>query len=101
MSASDPYYVYFLTTRLNTVLYTGITEGLKERTRQHKEGVVQGFTKRYKVHKLVYYEMVEDRESAQFRERQIKNYARNKKMSMITDFNPHWVDLYDSIEESY
>jgi putative endonuclease len=63
--------------------------------------VVESFTKKYKVHKLVYYEPREDHESALYRERQIKNYSRSKKMDLITNFNPHWEDLYEKIEESY
>ena len=91
------YYVYILCNKYYTVLYTGVTSDLKGRVYQHKEDMIEGFTKRYKVHRLVYYEVAEDVMSAIEREKQIKNYSRKKKMELIYNFNPHWEDLYDKI----
>jgi putative endonuclease len=93
------FYVYIMTNGLNTVLYTGMTSDLKQRVWQHKEALVEGFTKRYNIKKLVYYETAEDLDSALYREKQIKNYSRNKKIAIICDMNPQWLDLYDKIEE--
>jgi putative endonuclease len=89
--------VYILTTAKNTALYTGVTNDLIRRTYEHKNNMVEGFTKRYNVHKLVYYETGEDIMSAIEREKQIKSWMRNKKVSLINSFNPDWHDLYYEI----
>jgi putative endonuclease len=94
---SNQYYVYILTTTKNTVLYTGVTNDLIRRTYEHKNNLVDGFTKRYNVHKLVYYETGEDILAAIEREKQIKGWNRDKKAALIIDFNPDWHDLYDEI----
>jgi putative endonuclease len=91
------YCVYILCNKYYTVLYVGVTSDLKARVYQHKEELVEGFTKRYKLHRLVYYEVTDDVISAISREKQIKNYSRKKKMDLIDSFNPHWEDLYDKI----
>jgi putative endonuclease len=91
------YYVYILTTQDNTVLYTGVTNDLIRRVYEHKNNLVSGFTKRYCVHKLVYFEMVEDVMSAIEREKQVKSWVRNKKISLVNASNPDWHDLYDEI----
>lgn len=91
------YCVYILCNKHCTVLYVGVTSNLKASIYQHRESLVEGFTKRYIVHKLVYYEVTEDVMSAITREKQIKNYSRKKKMELIDSFNPHWEDLYDKI----
>ena len=94
-----PFCIYILTSNNSSVLYVGMTSDLKDRIFQHKEGFADGFTKRYRVHKLVYYELAESFDSALFREKQIKNYSRTKKMELITSVNPHWDDLYEKIQD--
>jgi putative endonuclease len=91
------YYVYILTTQNNTVLYTGVTNDLIRRIYEHKHNLIDGFTKKYFVHKLVYFEMVEDAMSAIEREKQIKSWVREKKIALVNSSNPEWYDLYDEI----
>ena len=87
------YYVYILTTRNNTVLYTGVTNDLKRRVFEHKSGLNEGFTKKYHVHKLIYFEMFDFVELAIAREKQIKGYSREKKIKLIETMNPEWKEL--------
>jgi len=91
------YYVYIMTNKLNTVLYTGITNDLKRRVYEHKNKFVEGFTKKYKVDRLIYYEVFDDPENAIAREKQIKAGSRKKKVELINGFNREWKDLYDEI----
>ncbi|MQY53591.1 MAG: GIY-YIG nuclease family protein [Firmicutes bacterium] len=91
------YCVYIMTNKKNTVLYTGITSNLKKRIYEHKENLVEGFTKKYNVHKLVYYEVFNDVEEAILREKQIKAGSRNKKTKLINSMNPNWKDLYTEL----
>ena len=86
-----------MTTEHNTVLYTGITNDLKRRIYEHRNGVTKGFTSRYNVRKLVYYEVVSDIYAASTREKQIKSWKRRKKGAIIAEFNPGWCDLYEGI----
>ncbi len=86
-------YVYILTNRTHTVLYTGVTNDLARRMEEHKQGLNKGFTKRYKVHKLVYYELFDDPTSAIQREKQIKAGSRGKKLDLIRSMNPNRRDL--------
>jgi len=81
----------------NTVLYTGITSDLKKRVYEHREKLVSGFTKKYNVSKLVYYEIYQDPENAILREKQIKAGSRQKKIDLINTMNKKWLDLYDVI----
>jgi putative endonuclease len=81
----------------NTVLYTGVTSDLKRRVYEHKEKLVSGFTKKYNITKLVYYEIVEDINSAIEREKKIKGGSRRKKIELITDANKEWRDLYEGL----
>jgi putative endonuclease len=97
MRTDNQYYVYILTTARNTALYTGVTNDLVRRTYEHKNNFVDGFTRRYSVHKLVYYECGEDVLAAIEREKQIKNWMRKKKLALINAFNPDWHDLYEEI----
>jgi putative endonuclease len=92
--------VYILTTARNTALYTGVTNDLVRRTYEHKNNIDNGFTRRYGVHKLVYYECGEDILAAIEREKQIKSWMRKKKIALINAFNPDWHDLYDEISGS-
>ena len=91
------YYVYFLTNVSNKVLYVGLTNNLKRRVYEHKNGLVDGFTRRYHINKLVYYEIGEDIEGVILREKQIKAGSRKNKDELINKFNPGWNDLYDQL----
>jgi putative endonuclease len=95
--SNNYYYVYILTNNNNRVLYTGVTNDLKRRVYEHKEGLVKGFTKKYNVSKLIYYEVSEDIYSAISREKQIKAGSRKKKIELINSMNEEWRDLYDEI----
>ena len=88
------YYVYIMTNNRNTVLYVGVTNDLVKRVYAHKEKLVEGFTKKYNITKLVYYEVFEDIENAILREKQIKAGSRKKKIDLIDQKNRHWRDLY-------
>jgi putative endonuclease len=90
-------YVYILTNRGNSVLYVGVTTDLIKRSYHHKRKYLNGFTKRYNLNKLVYYELFVDIVSARTRERQIKGWKRKKKTSLIEAMNPKWEDLYDRL----
>ena len=92
--SESPYYVYILANSIHDILYTGQTNDLFRRVWAHKQGLVEGFTRRYRVNRLVYYEVADIRDGVLFREKQIKGYSRKKKISMIEDFNPNWRDLY-------
>jgi putative endonuclease len=91
------YYVYIMTNEHNTVLYTGITSDLKRRVYEHKEKMVDGFTSKYNVTKLVYYEILVRPEDAIFREKQIKAGSRQKKIDLINSRNNEWFDLYEGL----
>jgi putative endonuclease len=95
-----PYYVYILTTFRNTVLYTGVTGDLLYRTYQHREKMVEGFTKRYNVWKLVYFEVGDDVMAAIEREKQIKAGSRADKIALIEKENPTWRDLWWEIQDA-
>jgi putative endonuclease len=96
-SMESQYYVYIMTNKGNTVLYTGVTHDLKRRIYEHKEKLVEGFTKRYNVTKLVYYEIIRDAQNAIMREKQIKAGSRAKKIALVDGMNPTWNDLYDDL----
>lgn len=91
------YYVYILTNRWNNVLYTGVTNDLQRRILEHKNRALKGFTKRYNVDKLVYYEVAESIESAILREKQIKGGSRKDKIELINTMNSEWHDLYKEL----
>ena len=88
------YYVYIMTNRGNNVLYVGVTRDLTKRVYEHKAKLVNGFTKKYNIGKLVYYEVFQDIENAILREKQIKAGSRQKKIELINDMNREWRDLY-------
>ena len=90
-------YIYILTNKINTVLYTGVTSNLPKRICEHKNELAEGFTKKYHVHKLVYYEVFDSMYFAIKREKEIKGKSHAYKESLINSFNPEWVDLYESI----
>lgn len=89
--------VYIMTNKPNGTLYTGVTSNLTQRVWQHKRGVVAGFTKKYQIKMLVYYELCEEMTAAIAREKQIKAGSRKKKIELIESINNDWKDLYESI----
>ena len=89
--------VYILASKRNGTLYVGVTSDLPDRMVEHKQGLIEGFTKRYKVHHLVYYEMRETMPQAIRREKQIKDWKRLWKIGLIESMNPEWLDLYDRV----
>ena len=91
------YLVYILTNKRNTVLYTGVTNDLKRRVYERREELVPGFTKKYNVYKLVFYEVSDSIEAAIQREKQIKGGSRQKKIDLINGMNPGWRDLYEEL----
>jgi len=94
------YYVYILGNVSRTVLYVGFTGNLGARLWEHRNDLVKGFSQKYHVHDLLYYEIFDDPENAILREKQIKNWNRKKKESLIIKFNPGQVDLYEEIIKS-
>ena len=91
------YYIYILASKKNGTLYIGITNELKRRVYEHKNGLIEGFTKKYSVHQLVYYEETADVENAIMREKQLKKWKRAWKIELIEKFNPDWEDFYINI----
>lgn len=96
-SLSKNYYVYIITNKNNTVLYTGVTNNLIRRVYEHREHLIKGFTEKYNVGKLVYYETYNDVNQAIAREKQIKAGSRQKKLDLVNLFNKDWKDLYQVI----
>jgi len=90
-------YVYIITNYSNTTLYTGVTSNLVKRIWEHRNEVVEGFSKKYKLHKLVYYEITDNIETALNREKYIKGKSRKYKLQLIENINKNWNDLYDTI----
>jgi len=89
--------VYILANKRNGTLYIGVTSDLIKRVWEHKQGIVEGFTKKYDVHRLVWYELHESMESAIVREKRLKEWKRNWKLELIESMNPAWQDLYNTI----
>ena len=89
------YFVYILTNKYNKILYIGVTNDLAKRVYQHKEKMVEGFTKKYNLNKLVYYEIYNDVKLAISREKQLKGITRQKKIDAINSMNRSWKDLYE------
>ena len=89
------YCAYILSNERHTVLYTGVTGDLKARVHQHREKLLPGFSNRYNVTKLVYYEVANDAAGAVVREKQIKGGSRQKKIDLINRLNSEWRDLYN------
>ena len=92
-----PYYVYILASRRNGTLYVGMTNDLARRVFQHKRGLVEGFTKTYKVHTLVYFETHDDVSYAIQREKNVKHWPRSWKLDLIEKINRTWLDLYEGL----
>lgn len=91
------YYVYIMSNNFQSVFYTGVTNNLIRRVFEHKNKLVAGFTAKYNITKLLYYEQSIDIKSAITREKQIKAYRRTKKIDLIKEFNPSFKDLYNDI----
>ena len=91
------YYVYIMTTKMNNSLYVGVTNDLNRRVFEHKNHLVEGFTNRYHIEKLVHYEIADNAKSAISREKQIKKWLRRKKVELIQANNPDWRDLYEAL----
>lgn len=89
--------VYILASKRNGTLYIGVTRDLRRRVWEHREGVVEGFTKKYRVHRLVHYELFDDMQSAITREKRLKKWYRAWKIRLIEEKNPLWDDLWDQI----
>ena len=91
------YYVYIMASKRNGTLYIGVTNDLIRRIYEHKNDFVEGFTKKYGVHTLVYYEACDSRDGAIWREKSLKNWHRKWKLRLIEERNPEWKDLFDEL----
>ena len=94
---SAEYYVYILASKRNGTLYIGVTNSLLRRVYEHKNDVLEGFTKEHAVHTLVYYEAYRNINDAITREKQVKKWVRKWKIELIEKTNPHWKDLYEEL----
>lgn len=90
-------YIYIITNKKYGTLYIGVTNNLRRRIYEHKQKIVKGFSSRYNLNRLVYYEIFEDEINAIEREKQLKLFKRQKKIELINDFNTNWDDLYNNI----
>ncbi len=95
---TDNSYVYMLMNQGNTVIYTGVTTNLIKRLYEHKQKMIEGFSKRYNLNKLVYFEQFNNIKDASAREKQIKAGSRKKKLNLIKTLNPNFKDLFEKIE---
>ena len=91
------FYTYIMANAKNSTLYIGVTSNLVKRVYEHKNDLVEGFTKQYKIHNLVYFEMCDNAEVAIKREKQLKTWERSWKIALIEKNNPTWKDLYQKI----
>jgi putative endonuclease len=91
------FYIYIMTNKYHNVFYVGMTNDLVRRVYEHKEKLLDGFTKRYNLNKLVYYEVADTASAAIARERQLKGGSRENKIELIKQMNPRWLDLYETI----
>ena len=91
------YYLYILSSKRNGTLYVGVTNSLIRRVYEHKHNLVDGFTKRYSVHDLVYYKTYDNINTAISREKQMKKWRRKEKVNLIETENPNWRDLYEEL----
>ena len=95
------YYVYIMSNWNNKILYVGVTNNLQRRINEHKNKIIKGFTEKYNVNKLVYFEYTDDINAAIKREKEIKKWRREKKIKLIQDFNHEWSDLYNKYFDSF
>jgi len=96
MPSQNQYYVYIMTNKSGT-LYTGVTNNIKKRIDEHKNKLIEGFSKKYNITMLIYFETFGDINSAIAREKQIKGWLRNKKIDLINSVNPTWADLTNTL----
>ena len=101
MLKEQHYYVYLLTNRNNKVIYVGVTNDLERRTYEHKNKLLKGFTEKYHVNKLVYFEETSDVMAALAREKEIKKWRREKKNNLVLKINPEWRDLSESLVQDF
>jgi putative endonuclease len=99
MSKTSIYWVYILASRIGGTLYIGVTNDLVRRVHEHRERFSNGFTKKYDVHRLVYFEQFDDAENAIRREKRLKEWNRDWKIRLIEETNPNWIDLYYQIAQ--
>jgi len=97
LTSDKEYCVYIMTNKNHTTLYTGVTNNLARRVQEHKNHLIEGFTKRYNLELLVYYEVTDEVQAAIFKEKQIKGGSRRKKEDLINSTNPEWRDLFEDI----
>jgi putative endonuclease len=90
-------YVYIMTNRPDGTLYIGLTDDIKRRTLEHKQFAYDGFTRKYCLNKLVYFEAISDIHVAMKREKQMKKYLRYQKIALIEKYNPEWLDLFETL----
>lgn len=90
-------YIYIISNKPNGVLYTGVTSDLKKRIWQHKQGNIEGFSKKYNLKKLVWFEVHDDISEAIKREKQLKKWNRDWKLKLIEEVNPNWNDLFKTL----
>jgi putative endonuclease len=100
MSTDKCYWVYILASRIGGTLYIGVTNNMVRRVYEHRQGLVEGFTKQNGVHRLVYFEQLDDIEQAILREKRLKKWDRAWKIQLIEENNPNWDDLYSRIAQS-
>lgn len=91
------FYVYILASKKNGTLYIGVASDLKRRVYEHKNDLIEGFTKKYQIHRLVYFERIDDSYQAILREKRLKKWNRAWKIQLIQEKNPNWDDLYDKL----
>ena len=91
------YYVYMMANKNNNVLYIGVTNNLIRRVYEHKKGMIDGFTKKYNCHKLVWFQQADDVTTAITQEKKMKKWKREYKKNVIREINPEWKDLYDEL----
>ena len=96
-SKEHNYYVYIMTNKINTVLYVGVTDNLIRRVYEHKNKIIKGFTEKYNINKLVYFEITKNVNSAIAREKVLKRWKRDWKVALIEENNKEWNDLYNSV----
>ncbi len=99
MSTDKCYWVYILASQIGGTLYVGVTNNLVRQVYEHRMGLVEGFTKQYGVHRLVYFEQFDDIEQAILREKRLKSWKRAWKIQLIEENNPNWDDLYPRIAQ--
>ncbi len=95
----ETFYIYIISNKKYGTIYTGVTNDISRRIWEHKTKVYKGFSKKYDLDKLVYYEVYQDIESAITREKQLKDWKREWKLKLIDDFNVEWNDLYEKFQE--